>query len=166
MDTSVYIFMILLDIFISFTVFAIYFYVLLKYFMHIIEKNGIIKELIIHMNFYKPIVSLYKQYSKTHNEKVINLIQSEIDTLNEQTIESDFSIGTIAILSFILGLLFIVLVYFAIFYQTIIPEITLFSICITIITNLILIVGFELLFILYVYGNLELSTISYVLNIT
>ena len=166
MDTSVYIFMILLDVFISFTIFAIYFYVLFKYFMHLIEKNGIIKQLNIHLNFYKPILSLYKQYSKTNNDEIINLIQTQINNVNEQTTESDFSIATIAILSFILGLLFIVLVYFAIFYQTIIPEITLFSICITIITNLILIVGFELLFILYVYGNLELSTISYVLNIT
>ena len=165
MDTSVYIFVILLDVFIVFTIFAIYFYVLFRYFLHEIESNSIIMFFKTHIQFYKNVFTLVKQYSKTDVNDIKNSLQSNVNnTLNIHS-ETDFSIGTILILSTILGLFAITLVYFGLYYKKIIAQVSLFNIIFTIFINIILIIGFELLFLYFVYCNLDVVNIGEILNV-
>jgi hypothetical protein len=165
MDTSVYIFIILLDVFIVYTIFAIYFYVLFKYFLHTIEANSILNFLRIHLEFYKPIITLTKKYSKTNVNNNINEIKKRIDDTPNESEYTDFSIGTILILSSILGLLFIIIVYFVIFYKKILEQVKFSSILFTIIINIILLIGFELLFLYFVYCNIDVINIQKILKI-
>ena len=51
LDLSVYIFDLLLDIFIVFTIFAIYIYVLFRFFIHRYEELGLVKFFKIHLIF-------------------------------------------------------------------------------------------------------------------
>ena len=165
MDTSVYIFVIILDVFIVFTIFAIYFYVLFRYFIHEIESNSIIMFFKKHIEFYKNVFTLVKQYSKTDINNIKNSLETNVnDTMNVHS-ETDFTIGTILILSTILGLFVITLVYFGFYYKKIIAQVSLFNIIITIFINIILIIGFELLFLYFVYCNLDVVNIGKILNV-
>jgi len=165
MDTSVYIFIILLDAFIVFTIFAIYFYVLFRYFLHEIESNSIISFFNIHIQFYKPVLTLFKQYSKTNGDDIKKSLQSNIDNTTNEHDDNSFSTGTIIILSTILGLFAIVLVCFILYYKKIIEQVSLNSIIFTIIINIIMIIGIELLFLFFVYCNLDVVNIAEFLNV-
>jgi len=167
MDTSVYIFIILLDVFIVFTIFAIYLYVLFRYYLHTIEVNGINHFFNKHLEIYKPIFRIIKQYTKKNidNDNVfIKKIQKNINESEEKD-TNNFSIGTIIILTTILGLFLILLIYFGIFYKKIIAQVSLISVLFTIFINLILIVGFELIFLYFVYCNIDVINIQHLLNI-
>ena len=165
MDTSVYIFVIILDVFISFTIFAIYFYVLFKYFLHIIEENSIVKMFNTHLEFYKPLITLSKLYSKTNVNNTIKNLQDNIANVNDTIAHIDFSIGTYIIIGSILFLLLILIIYFAIYYKKIIQQVELNPILFTIFVNFIMIIGFELLFVFFVYGNIDICNIQKILNI-
>ena len=52
MDTSVLIFSCLLDIFIVYTIFSLYFYILIKYVIHDFENNTCAKFFGKHLKFY------------------------------------------------------------------------------------------------------------------
>ena len=164
MDTSIYMFMIFLDIFIVFFIFAIYIYVLFKYYLHSIEDNTIVKYFNIHLQFYKPIVKLIKEYSKNDKNTIINTLQNIIDNVIELP-HSSFITGTIIIICSILVFFLMLLIYFAIYYEKIIPHIRISNLIYTIIINIILIVGVELMFAVFVYGGLDIINIQQILNL-
>lgn len=167
MDLSVYIFSIILDIFIVVTIFAIYLYVLFRYFMHRFEEIGIIKFLKIHLTFYEPIIKLYKISSSniTNPTAFPNYIESHIKQVVEEHINTDYSIATYAILGFVLGLFFILIVYFIIFHKKIMVQLSLLEILVVILFNAGLILMFELLFLYFVYGNIDLFNIAKTFNV-
>ena len=167
MDTSVYIFLILVDVFISFTIFAIYFYVLFKYYIHKIEENGLAKFFRIHIEFYKPLFTIYKLYSDnlSNPNKIPNLINSEINKIEEMQDNTDFSIGTYLIVSMILGQFIILCILFYIYYDKIRLHISTLSIIYTILINGFLIISVELLFVFFVYCNIDLFNIAAIFNI-
>ena len=175
MDTSVYIFVILLDVFIVFTIFAIYLYVLFRYFLHIVEANGIIYFFNMHLQIYKPFLTILKNSKKqninnTKNEnelsnKLSNKLQNDINNIEEEHDDNNFNIGTILILVTILGLFLIILIYFGLCYKKIIAQLSLMSIFYTIIINLIFIVGIELVFLFFVYCSIDVINIKHVLGL-
>jgi len=76
-----------------------------------------------------------------------------------------FSIGTIIILTTIIGLFLIVLIYFGLFYKKIIAQVSLINVLFTVFINLIFIIGFELLFVFFVYSNIDVVNIQHVLGL-
>ena len=158
MDLSVYIFNILLDVFIVVTIFAIYLYILFRYYMHDFEIIGLTYFFKKHLSFYTPIIKLYKlsQFNKKNPNYIPDLINNRIKDIKDKQDNTDYSIATYSILGFILGLLFICSVYFFIYRNQIIEQISLYEVLIKIIVNAILILVYELLFLFYVYGNTDL----------
>ena len=165
MDLSVYIFIILFDVFIVYTIFAIYFYVLFKYYLHTVERNGIMHFFNKHMKFYNPVIKLTKEYSKTDVNDIINTLKNQVDNTPNIDEHTDFKIGTIIIISSILTLFSIVIIYFFIYYKKIIEQITLSSIIFTFIINFVLLISFELMFLFLVYCNIDVINFQKVLNI-
>jgi hypothetical protein len=165
MDLSVYIFIILFDVFIVYTIFAIYFYVLFKYYLHTIERNGIMYFFNKHMNFYNPVIKLTKEYSKTDVNDIINTLKNQVDNTPNIDESTDFKIGTIMIITSILTLFSIVIIYFWIYYKKIVEQITLSSIIFTFIINFVLLISFELMFLFLVYCNIDVINFQKVLNI-
>lgn len=167
MDTSVWIFNILLDIFIVYTIFAIYFYVLVKFLIHSFEENGIVGFFKTHLQFYKPILSLLK-----YSNNVIanpNAIPNEINKMiasSKTTYDStDYFITDLIVPLSIVGLGLIVGIYFLFDKKKIMKQIKLEHVMFTIIMNLVLILGFECLFVFFVYGNTDLINIAKILRI-
>ena len=165
METSVYIFMILLDVYIAFIIFAIYFYVLFKYYLHIFEENGIVNQVLTHLEFYKPIVTLIKEYSQLDKNIIPKLIKDTIDNTFNKPHTNTFSIGKVLIIGSTLSFLLILLIYFVICYEKIIEHIKIENLILTIFLNIILIVGFELMFIFFVYGSLDIVNIQALIGI-
>jgi hypothetical protein len=167
MDLPVYIFDILLDVFIVVTIFAIYLYVLFRYYMHDFEITGLTYFFKKHLSFYTPIIKLYK-LSEFHRENpnyIPNYVNDKIKNVKEKPDNTDYSIATGAILGFILGLLFICTIYFIIYRKQIIEQITLYEVLIKIVVNAMLILIFELLFVYYVYGNTDLINFMKIFNL-
>jgi len=167
MDTSVYIFEIILDIFIVFTIFAIYFYVLCRYFLHTVEEEGLIKFFKIHVNFYKPVIKLMKLFEISNNtyDKTISKLNTTINNINEKHIPLHFTTPTYTLIGTISFLSLILIIYFLLFYKKIIEQIHIYDVIITIVVNLFMILVFELMFIFLVYCNIDLFNIAYVFNI-
>jgi len=167
MDLSVYIFDILIDVFIIFTIFAIYLFVLFRYFIHQFEIIGLTNFFKKHLSFYAPMIKLYKlSYYNIDNPNYIkNLLEKEIEEVKKQPDNTDYSIAIYSILVGILGLFFIIVIYFIIFHKKIMVQLPLYSIFFKIIINTILILLFELLFLFYVYGNTDLFNFMKFFNI-
>lgn len=167
MDTSVYIFLMLFDVFISFTIFAIYFYVLFKYYIHKIEENGLAHFFKIHIEFYKPLFTIYKLYSDnlSNPNKIPNLINSEINKIEEMQDNTDFSIGTYLIISMILGQFVILSILFYIFYDKILLHFGIMNVIYTLIINGFLIISVELLFVFFVYCNIDFFNIANIFDV-
>ena len=165
MDKPVYIFVILINVYIVYIIFSIYFYVIFRYFLHGIERNAIIHFFNKHVDFYKPVIKLTKEYSKTNVEEVIQSLQKEITNSKAIDESSDFTVGTIVLVTSISILSIIVIVYFYIYYKEITAQITLMSIISTFILNFILIIGGELTFLYIVYSNIDVINIQKILNI-
>lgn len=167
MDTSVYIFLMLFDVFISFTIFAIYFYVLFKYYMHKIEENGLSHFFKIHIEFFKPLFKLYKLYSDnvSNPNKIPNLISNEITKIEDMIDNTDFSIGTYLIVSMILGQFVILCILFYIFYDKILLHFGIMNVIYTLIINGFLILSIELLFVFFVYCNIDFFSIANIFDV-
>ena len=182
MEDSVYGFMILLDVFIAFTIFAIYFYVLFIFFLHTIEDNAIVEQVAKHLGFYKDIVTLIKGYSQintvlnpvlvkygkisnTDPNPIPNALHNYAESIIDKPHTNTYAKGKIIIISSILSFLLVILIYFVLFYEKIIPHIRISNLLFTIFLNIILIVGIELTFVFFVYGTLELTTLYHFLNI-
>lgn len=167
MDTSVYIFSICLDIFIVFTVFSLYFYVLFRYYMHIFEETALVKFLVMHLEPYKPIIKLIKLSSKIKAEPnlIPDLINKSIKNVIEHESETDYTIGNIMLITGIVGLFTIVAVLFYIYYDKIIEQISLTEVIFTVVINTVLIIGCELIFLFIVYGNSDFFNLAKLFNI-
>ena len=164
MDTSVFIFSCLLDIFIVYTIFTLYFYILIKYIIHDFENNTCAKFFGKHLNFYDKYIKIYKIYNNYKNinleQKIQNLINETKDTPN--TI--NYKLTDVIIPISILSIGFITLLFFFIYKKQIMKQIQLRYIIFTIIVNICFIIGFECIFILFVYGNTDLINISNTIN--
>lgn len=169
MDTSVYIFMIILEIFIVFTVFALYFYILVRYFIHEIEATGIVGFFKKHLEFYTPLIKLYKlsAFNAKNPNFIQNKIQPQIDYAKATGTHynPNWNTATYILLASVLGLFFIVCVYFLIFHRAIKSQISMDSVIAIVILNIIFIVSFELLFVFFVYGNTDLVNFSAVMGL-
>lgn len=167
MHTSVWIFNLLLDIFIVYTIFVIYFYVLVKYLLHSFEENGIVGFFKKHIEFYKPIISLFKNSIAVKNDP--NNIPNQINKLiSESTAEynhTDYFITDLIVPCSILFFGIITLIYFILNKKAIMEELHIEYILFTIFLNIIFIIGFECLFIFFVYGNTDLINIAKILRI-
>jgi len=165
MDTEVYRFNILINIFIVYIIFSIYFYVLFRYYIHGIERTGIVYFFNKHIDFYKPVIKLSKEYSETDVNEVIQLLKEETDKTDSIDETGDFTVGTIALVTSISILFSIVVIYFYIHYKKISEQLTIMSIIYTFIINFILIIGGELAFLYLVYSNIDVINIQKILNI-
>ena len=167
MDTSVYIFNMMLDIFIVYTIFTIYFYVLVRFFLHKVEELGIIGFFKTHMEFYKPVISLYKLSSenKKNPDYIPNLIKDKIASSKKEPYNPNYDIPTYIILGSILSFLVILIVYFLIFRKKIVAQLSMNMVLLIIATNIALIISFEILFLFFVYGHTDLFNIAKVLNV-
>jgi uncharacterized protein YacL len=135
--------------------------------MHDFETIGLTYFFKKHLSFYTPIIKLYKlsQFNKENPNYITDLVNNKIKQIKDSQDNTNYSIATYSILGFILGLLFICIVYFLIFRHKIIEQISLFEVLIKIIVNIILILVFELLFLYYVYGNTDLFNFMKFFNI-
>jgi hypothetical protein len=182
MEDSVYGFMILLDVFIAFAIFSIYFYVLFVFFLHTIEDNAIVEQVGKHLGFYKDIISLIKGYSQINTvlnpllvkygkiskddpNPIPNAINNYAESVVEKPYTNKYATGKIIIIFSIISFFLVILIYFVLFYEKIIPHIKIANLLFTIVLNIILIVGIELAFVFLVYGSLELTTLYRFLNI-
>ena len=167
MDNSVWFFNILLDIFIVYTIFTVYFYILIKFIIHSFEENGIVGFFKKHLQFYKPILSLVK-YSINVIEKpdqIPNKIKKMIADSKTTYDSTNYFITDLIIPLSIIGMGLIVGIYFLFNKKKIMKQIKLEHIMFTIIMNTIFIIGFECLFIFFVYGNTDLINIAKILRI-
>jgi hypothetical protein len=164
MDTSVLIFTYLLDIFIVYTIFTIYFYVLIKYFINDFENNTCANYFAKHLKFYDNYIKIYKKINNykqiNFEEKLENLINNTPDNISN----INYSLTNIIISSSILGLGILTLLYFYIYKKQIIQQVKLSHVLFTIIINILFIIGFECLFIIFVYGNTDLINIANTIN--
>ena len=164
MDTSVLIFSCLLDIFIVYTIFTLYFYILIKYIIHDFENNTCANFFAKHLKFYDKYIKIYKIYN---NYKHINLEQKLENLINETKDTPDninYNLTDVIIPISILGLGFLTLLYFFINKTKIMKQLKLRYVIFTIIINLCFIIGFECIFILFVYGNTDLINIGNTIN--
>lgn len=169
MDVITYIFLICLEIFIVFTIFAIYFYILVKYFIHAFEEQGIILFFKKHLEFYEPLMKLYKlsSYNAANPNLIQDKIKIEIDKAraNGTAYHPNFNTATYILVASVVGMFVIIAIGFLIFHKRIMANITLNSLFMIIILNLVLIVGFELLFVFFVYGNTDLINFAAAFNL-
>jgi hypothetical protein len=167
MDTSVWIFNILLDIFIVYTIFAIYFYILVKYFLHSFEENGIVALFKTHLEFYKPIIKLFKDstYNRADPNSISAEIIRELNNAKSEYSNTDYSTTDLLVSVSIAGMGLIVFVYFIINKRKILEQINLNHVLATIMLNIVFIIGFECLFIFFVYGNTDLINIAKILKL-
>lgn len=166
MSKIVYVFDLLLDVFIVFTIFAIYLYMLFRYSIHTFEENGLAKFFKIHLEFYKPLFRLYKEtsaYAQNPNE-IPEYIEQKIDEVELHNDQTDYTIANYAIIGGILGLFLIVVVYFIIFRKLIMEHIKIRDVLIKIFVNAGFILMYELLFLYFVYGNTDLIVLYAILN--
>lgn len=167
MDLSVYIFDLLLDVFIVFTIFAIYLYVLFRFFIHTFEEEGLMKFFRIHLEFYKPLLQTYKNsyYNKQNPNAISDYLQSKYDYASELHDSTDYSIANYAILGGTLSLFLIVVIYFLIFRNKIMAHISMIEVLSKIAINAVFILVFELMFLFFVYGNTDLFNLQAILNV-
>jgi hypothetical protein len=167
MDLYIYIFDLLLEVFITFTIFAIYLYVLFKFFIHSFEELGLVKFFKIHLQFYSPIIKLYKlsSYNTQNPSYLQDYLQQKIDNVVDTPDKTDYTIATYSILGGILGLFLIVCIYALIFHKKIMEQMSFIEVLIKIAVNAGLILMFELLFLFFVYGNTDLFNLSKALNL-
>lgn len=164
MDTSVLIFSCLLDIFIVYTIFAIYFYILIKYIIHNFESNTCADFFAKHLKFYSKYIKIFKEFNNYKNinleQNLHNLINNTKDVNNNVNYSLTDSIVSLSIL----GLGLITLIYFYIFKKKILQQVQLNHVIFTIIINFCFIIGFECMFVLFVYGNTDLINIGNTIN--
>ena len=164
MDTSVLIFSCLLDIFIVYTIFSLYFYILIKYVIHDFENNTCAKFFGKHLKLYDTYIKIYKEYN---NYKHINEEQNLKELINKTQVlpnNINYNLTDFIIPISILGLGFITLIYYFIYKQQIIKQLQLRYVIFTIIINFCFIIGFECMFIIFVYGNTDLINIGNTIN--
>jgi hypothetical protein len=164
MDTSVLIFSCVLDIFIVYTIFALYFYILIKYIINDFENNTCANFFAKHLKIYKKYIKIYKEinnYKKVNEEQNI---QNLIDTTQDTTSNISYHFTDIIVPVSILGLGLITLLLFFIYRKQIIQQVNLRHVLFTIGINLLLIIGFESMFILFIYGNTDLINIGDTIN--
>ena len=164
MKTSFLIFTCLLDIFIVYTIFSLYFYVLIKYFIHDLENNTCANYFAKHLKFYNKYIKMYKQYNIYKNideeTKLQNLIN---ETPNiDNTINYTLTDIIIPISIILLGL--ITFIYFYINKKELMNTLHLNHIIFTIIINVLFILSFECIFIFFVYGTTDLINIGNTIN--
>jgi len=164
MNIYVIIFNCLLDIFIVYTIFTVYFYILIKYFIHDFESNTCASFFGKHLKFYEKYIKIYKAYNNYKNineeQKIQNLIDNTEDVLININYKLTDTIVPISIL--ILGL--ITLIFYYIYKKKLKKKIHLSKIIFIIIINLICIIGFECIFIFFIYGNTDLINIGNTIN--
>jgi hypothetical protein len=164
MDTTVLIFSCLLDIFIVYTIFSLYFYILIKYIINNFENSTCANFFSKHLEIYSKYIKIYKEinnYKKVNEEQNIqNLINNTEDT----TSDISYKITDIIIPISILGLGLITLLFFYIYRKQIIQQVELRHVIFTIIINLLFIIIFECIFIIFVYGNTDLINIGNTIN--
>jgi len=164
MDTSVIIFSCLLDIFIVYTIFTLYFYILIKYIIHDFENNTCATFFGKHLKFYEKYIKIYKIYNNYKNINFEGKLQNLINETKNTANTINYNLTDVIIPISILSLGFITLVYYFIYKEKIIKQIQLRSVIFTLIINFILIVGFECMFIIFVYGNTDLINIGNTIN--
>jgi len=154
----------LLDVFIVYTIFSLYFYILIKYIIHNFENNTCSNFFAKHLKFYNKYIKLYKEYN---NNKKINGEQKIQNIINETKDVPDninYTLTDIIIPFSIIFLGIITFIYFYIYKEELMNTIKLNNVIFTIIINLFFIIGFEILFIMFVYGNTDLINIGNTIN--
>jgi len=161
MDTSVVIFTCLLDIFIVYTIFATYFYILIKYIIHDFEANTCASMFDKHLQFYDIYIEIYK---KLNHKNVIQSLQNLINTINNIPDTINYSLTNLIVPISILGLGLITLIYFFIYKEKIMKQVQLSHVIFTIFINMFFIITCECLFIIFVYGNANVLNIGTIIN--
>ena len=167
MNKSAFIFNILLDVFIVFTIFSIYFYILIKFFIHQFEENTIIHFFKNNLKYYDYIISFYKKskYYKLNPNFIPNAINKKIKQINEKPITTDYKLTDIIVSTTIISFSLLLGIYFLFNRKNIMEHINLNNILFTIIINFILIIIFECMFIFFVYGNTNLINIGHIIGL-
>ena len=161
MDTSVVIFTCLLDIFIVYTIFSMYFYILVKYILHNFEANTCASMFDKHLKFYDTYIEIYK---KLNHKNVIQSLQNLINKINNIPDTINYRLTDIIVPISILVLGLITLIYFFIYKEKITKQIELRHVIFTIFINIFFIIGCECLFIIFVYGNSNVLNIGTIIN--
>ena len=164
MDTSVLIFNCLLDIFIVYTIFSLYFYILIKYIIHDFENYTCSYFFGKHLKFYKKYIKIYKDFNNYKNINGEENIQNLINKTQNTTSTINYKITDVIIPISILLLGIITFIFFFINKDKIMKQVELRHIIFTIIINLFLIIAFECMFIFFVYGNTDLVNIGNTIN--
>ena len=167
LSASVYIFDILLDVFIIFTIFAIYLYVLFRFFIHSFEEMGLTNFFKIHLGFYQPMIKLFKlsSYNRNNPTALQQTLNDKIESISAIKDTTDYSIATYSILGFILGQFVILCIYFMIFRKNILAQLNFATVIAKIFINAVFILLFELLFLFFVYGNSDLFSLVNLLDL-
>ena len=167
MNKSAFIFNISLDVFIVFTIFSIYFYILIKFFLHHFEEYTITYFFKNNLKYYDYIISSYKKskYYKLYPNFIPNAINKKIKKTNEKPITTDYKLTDIIVSTTIISFGLLLSIYFLFDRKNIMEHINLNNILFTIIINLVLIVSFECMFIFFVYGNTNLINIGHILGL-
>ena len=161
MDTSVVIFTCLLDLFIVYTIFATYFYILIKYIIHDFEANTCASMFDKHLQFYDIYIKIYK---KLNHKNVMQSLQNLITTINNIPDTVNYTLTNMIVPISILVLGLITLIYFFIYKEKIIKQVELRHVIFTIFINLFFIISCECLFIIFVYGNANVLNIGNIIN--
>lgn len=164
MDTSVLIFSCLLDIFIVYTIFSIYFYILIKYIIHNFESNTCADFFSKHLKIYGKYIKIFKEFNNYKNINLEQKLQNLINNTEDVSNNINYNLTDIIIPISILGLGLITLIYFYIFKKKILEQVQLNHVIFTIIINFCFIIGFECMFVLFVYGNTDLINIGNTIN--
>jgi hypothetical protein len=114
-----------------------------------------------HLQFYDIYIEIYK---KLNHKNVMQSLQNLINTINNIPDTINYSLTDIIVLTSILGLGSITLIYFFIYKEKIMKQVELRHVIFTIFINLFFIVGFECLFIIFVYGNSNVLYIGSIIN--
>ena len=135
--------------------------------MHRFEEIGLAKFFKIHLEFYAPLIKLYKlsAFGRNNPNYIPDKIKQLKDEIKKKPDNTDFSIATYSLIGSILGLFLIICIYFYIFRYKIMEHMGKNEILFKIVINLILILLFELLFLFFVYGNTDLFNFQPIFNI-
>ena len=149
-------------------IFALYFYILVKYYLHDFERTGTVGFLRTHLEFYSEQLRLLKLFLLTtrNNNRFISDIQSIIDDTTVQTSQITYKTTDILVGMSIGILCFAVIMCFALFKDTISKRVSILSVVLTILINACVILGFEFLFLFHVYGNTDLINIAKFLGLS
>jgi hypothetical protein len=135
--------------------------------MHRFEEIGLAKFFKIHLEFYAPLIKIYKlsTFGRENPNYIPDKIKELKENITKKTDNTDYSIATYSLIGGVVGIFLILSIYFITFKNQIMAQLGIKEVLFKVFINASLILLFELLFLYFVYGNTDLFNFQKIFGI-